>query len=671
MENISATTVYPNAFSPLDLGHTTLKNRFLMGSMHTGLEEERGGFKKLATFYAERARGGVALIVTGGIAPNRAGRLAPFAKKLTTIREMRQHKVITEAVHKEDGKIVLQILHAGRYAYHPFAVAPSPIKSPISPFKPRKLSHRQVNKTIAHFVRCAKLAQLAGYDGVEVMGSEGYLINQFITKHTNTRNDQWGGEFIHRIQFAIDIVKGIKEAVGDNFIIIYRLSMIDLIKKGSSWQEVLALAKAIEKAGATMINTGIGWHEARVPTIATMVPRAAFSQVTQKLKPALEIPVITSNRINTPEVAETLLADGTADMISMARPFLADSQFVAKASQDKSQAINTCIACNQACLDQVFQNKKASCLVNPQACNEDELPLLPTDKPKNLAVVGAGPAGLAFAVNAAQRGHHVTLYERSSRIGGQFNFAKQIPGKEEFNETLRYYEYQLKQYNVSVQLNTEATPQMLAAFDESIIATGILPRTPKISGINHDKVLSYLDVLEHHKPVGAKVAIIGAGGIGFDVAEYLSHGEQEDFYLNWGIDIEMNHRGGLNTPHPFPASRKIYLLQRKKERLGKRLGKTTGWIHRQSLKQKGVEMIAGAQYQKIDDQGLHITVENKSQILDVDNIIVCAGQMPDNKLAQTLKSQGAITHVIGGAFEARELDARFAIDQATRLANEI
>lgn len=668
---MESSNYYPNVFQTLDLGHTTLKNRFLMGSMHTGLEEEKGGFEKLAAFYAERARGGVALIVTGGIAPNRAGRLAPFAKKLTNVREMHKHKVITDAVHQEGGKIALQILHSGRYGYHPFAVAPSAIKSPISPFKPWKLSNRQIVRTISHFVRCAKLAQMAGYDGVEVMGSEGYLINQFIAEHTNKRSDQWGGEFNNRIQFATEIVKQIRENTDPSFIIIFRLSMIDLIEKGSSWQEVVTLAQAIEKAGASIINTGIGWHEARVPTIATMVPRAAFTEVTHKLKPHIKIPVITSNRINTPEVAEQIIEDGIADMVSLARPFLADSHFVAKSKQGLAEAINTCIACNQACLDMVFKNKKASCLVNPQACNETTLQLEPTLTSKTLAVVGAGPAGLAFAVSAAQRGHQVTMFERASQIGGQFNYAKQIPGKEEFHETLRYFQYRLTELDIKVELDKEVHPEDLKDFDECIIATGILPRTPDIEGIDHPKVLSYLDVLAHHKKVGQKVAIMGAGGIGFDVAEYLCHHPQDDFYLNWGIDIQMNHRGGLNTPQLMPASRQIYLIQRKKERLGKRLGKTTGWIHRQSLKKKQVKNISGASYKKIDDQGLHLVVDDKPMVLDVDHVIICAGQISNNQLAKQLESQGKICHVIGGAHQARELDARAAIEQAVILASEI
>lgn len=671
MNKVTENAAYLNVFKPLDLGFTTLKNRFLMGSMHTGLEEERGGFDKLAVFYAERARGGVALIVSGGISPNRVGRIAPFSKKLTTIREMHKHKVITQAVHNEGGKIALQILHSGRYAYHPFAVAPSPIKSPISPFKPSMLSHRQIKKTIGHFIRCAKLAQMAGYDGVEVMGSEGYLINQFIVAHTNKRSDAWGGDYLNRIQFAIDIVKGIREAVGTNFIIIYRLSMIDLIEKGSSWPEVVLLAKAIEKAGATMINTGIGWHEARIPTIATMVPRAAFQEVTKKLKPSLSIPVITSNRINTPDIAEKLIADEVADMVSLARPFLADSDFVSKSFQGKPELINTCIACNQACLDLVFQNKKASCLVNPRACNETTLTLDSAIQIKNLAVVGAGPAGLAFAVSAAKRGHKVTLFDSGKEIGGQFNFAKQIPGKEEFNETLRYYQNQIKHFSVNLILNKKVEASDLMAFDECIIATGILPRQLDIKGIHHPKVLSYLDVLEHHKPVGHRVAIIGAGGIGFDMADYLSHVEGNNFYLNWGIDVDMTHRGGIEKPHPFPSKRDIYLLQRKKERLGKRLGKTTGWIHRQNLKKKGVVNLSGVTYKKIDSQGLHIEIDGKLQLLEVDNIVICAGQMSNNVLSEALEEQGMTVHVIGGADEARELDARFAIEQATRLADRI
>lgn len=671
MDKVTIAAAYEKVFQPLDLGHTTLKNRFLMGSMHTGLEEEKGGFDKLAVFYAERARGGVSLIVTGGISPNRVGRVAPFAKKLTNIREMNKHKVITEAVHREGGKIAMQILHSGRYGYHPLAVAPSAIKSPISPFKPFKLSNRQVKKTIGHFIRCAKLAQMAGYDGVEVMGSEGYLINQFIVEHTNKRKDCWGGDYLNRIQFAIDIVKGIRDAVGEDFIIIYRLSMIDLIDKGSTWQEVVLLAKAIEKAGASMINTGIGWHEARIPTIATMVPRAAFQDVTKKLKPSVSIPVITSNRINTPDVAEQLISDGVADMVSLARPFLADSHFVAKSFQGKSEAINTCIACNQACLDLVFQNKKASCLVNPQACNETVITLSQASIVKNLAVVGAGPAGLAFAVSAAMRGHKVTLFDSASEIGGQFNFAKKIPGKEEFYETLRYYQTQIQQLNINLKLNTFVEAKDLLAFDECIIATGILPRKLEIEGINHTKVLSYLDVLQHNKKVGHRVAIIGAGGIGFDMADFLSHSKGDDFYLNWGIDVDMTHRGGLEKPHPFPSQREIYLLQRKNERLGKRLGKTTGWIHRQNLKKKGVQTIGGVSYKKIDDLGLHIELNGQSKLIEVDNVIICAGQQSNDKLSNMLLASDKVVHVIGGAFEARELDARFAIDQATRLADII
>lgn len=664
----SVPQLYPHLFQPLELGHTTLKNRCVMGSMHTGLEEERNGFAKLAAFYAERARAGVALMITGGFSPNRVGRLAPFAKKLSTRREMKQHRVITEAVHEAGGKIALQILHAGRYGYHPFVVAPSAIKSPISPFKPWALSHRAICKTIGHFMRCARLAKEAGYDGVEIMGSEGYLINQFIAAHTNHRQDQWGGSYQNRIQFALDIVRGIREVVGPDFIIIFRLSMIDLVGQGSTWEEVVWLAKAIEQAGASMINTGIGWHEARVPTIATMVPRAAFSAVTGKLKPHVAIPLITSNRINMPETAESVLAKGEADMVSMARPLLADSAFMEKAFHQQRDAINTCIACNQACLDLVFQNKKASCLVNPQACNETTLKLLPTRQIKKLAVVGAGPAGLAFAVAARKRGHQVTLFEKEAEIGGQFNLAKQIPGKEEFKETLRYFNYQIKALGIELKLNTSVTKETVAYYDEIIVATGILPRMPQIEGIEHPKVLTYLDVLKHHRPVGARVAIIGAGGIGFDVADYLSHRENDNFYTYWGIDVGMHHRGGLVPPKPSPSPREIYLLQRKKERLGKRLGKTTGWIHRQNLRMKGVQCLSGVTYQKIDDAGLHMMVDEQTRTLAVDHIIICAGQLSENSLAEALKAVGKKVHTIGGAHKALELDARHAIAEATELA---
>jgi len=665
-------TPFKALFQPLDLGFTQLKNRMLMGSMHTGLEEDKEGLQRLAAFYRERALGGAGLIVTGGIAPNRAGRLAPFAAKLTKASEQQRHELVTHTVHDAGGKIAMQILHAGRYGYHPFVVAPSALKSPISPYKPWAMSKRRVVKTIQHFVRCAKLAQAAGYDGVEVMGSEGYLINQFIVTHTNHRQDEWGGSFANRIRFPIEIVRQIREAVGANFIIIYRLSMLDLIADGSSWEEVVQLGKAIEQAGASLINTGIGWHEARIPTIATMVPEAAFADITKRLRPELSIPVITSNRINTPEMANRLLEEGAADMISMARPFLADAQFAEKARLGESEAINVCIACNQACLDQIFVNKTASCLVNPRACNETELVYQTVHRPKRIAVVGAGPAGLAFATVAAERGHQVTLFEKSDRLGGQFNLAKNIPGKEEFQHTINYFTWQLEKYQVDIRLQTDANINDLQGFDDIVLATGIIPRTPDIEGINHPKVMSYVDLIEKRKAPGQRVAIIGAGGIGFDVAEWLTHTHSEheraEFYDEWGIDLQEKHRGGLKPPVIVPSPRQVFLLQRKKEKHGKNLGKTTGWIHRLSLKHKKVTMLAGVEYVRIDDQGLHIQMNGEPQILDVDSVIICAGQNELRDLVDPLRQAGMSVHVIGGAFKAMELDARHAIDQACRLA---
>ncbi|MCE3044451.1 NADPH-dependent 2,4-dienoyl-CoA reductase [Legionella sp. 16cNR16C] len=659
-------------FQPLDLGFTQLKNRLLMGSMHTGLEEDKEGLQRLAAFYRERALGGAGLIVTGGIAPNRSGRLAPFAAKLSNNKEVQRHELITQTVHEAGGKIALQILHAGRYGYHPFNVAPSGIKSPISPFKPWEMSKGRILKTIKHFARCAKLAQEAGYDGVEIMGSEGYLINQFIVTHTNQRQDEWGGSFNNRIRFPVEIVKSVREAVGERFIIIYRLSMLDLIADGSSWEEVVILAKAIEAAGASLINTGIGWHEARIPTIATMVPPAVFTRVTQRLKPEISIPVITSNRINTPEKANQLLEAGVADMISMARPFLADPLFAEKARLGESEAINICIACNQACLDRVFVNKTASCLVNPRACNETELVYQATSNPKKIAVVGAGPAGLAFAATAAERGHHVTLFEKGNELGGQFNLAKRVPGKEEFQHTIDYFTQQLEKYKVNIKLNTAGHPGLLESFDEIVIATGIKPRVPDIPGIDHPKVMSYIDVIRERKIPGERVAIIGAGGIGFDVAEFLTHehhGPDADSFLNeWGIDLEGEHRGGIKPASVSKSPRKVYLLQRKKEKLGKNLGKTTGWIHRLSLKHKQVKMLSGVQYQRIDDQGLHILIDDKPECLEVDSVVICAGQTELKDLYEPLKEGGRSVHLIGGAFKALELDARHAIDQACRLA---
>ena len=660
---------YPHLFEPLDLGHTQVKNRILMGSMHTGLEEEKGGMTKLARFYRERAEAG--LIVTGGIAPNLNGRLAPFAKQLSNKRQAQKHEVITDSVHQQKGKILLQILHAGRYGYHPFICAPSRIKSPISPFTPWAFSRRGIKRTINAFINTAKLAKLAGYDGVEVMGSEGYLINQFIARHTNKRSDEWGGSFGNRIRFPLAIVRGIRETLGEDFIIIYRLSMLDLLQEGSCFDEVVELAQKIESVGASIINTGIGWHESRVPTIATMVPRGGFYPVTQKIKPYLSVPVITSNRINMPDVAEKLIAEGGADMVSMARPFLADEQFVSKTKKGQAHLINTCIACNQACLDYVFQNKKASCLVNPFAANETTMTVLPVATKKKIAVVGAGPAGLAFSVTAARRGHQLTLFEKDSQIGGQFNLAKQIPGKEEFNETLRYYQNQLAMLDVDSRLNQEVSADVLHDFDEVIIASGVSPRVLDIPGIEHDSVLSYLDVLRHHKPVGERVAIVGAGGIGFDVAEYLTHVANEDFYQTWGIDIQNSYSGGLTSPDVLPSPRQVTLLQRKDESLGKRLGKTTGWIHRQSLRKKGVTFIQAVNYQKIDDMGFHIMVDDKPQCLEVDSIVICAGQEPFNPLYASLKAKNLSVHIVGGAYKALELDARAAIWQATELALEL
>ena len=671
MELVVDNVPYKSLMQPLDLGFTQLKNRVLMGSMHTGLEEDKPSLERLAMFYKERAQGGVGLIVTGGFAPDRAGRLAPFAAKLTNKKEMQRHELLTHHVHEAGGKIALQILHAGRYGYHPFVFAPSAIKSPISPFKPWAMSNRRILKTIRHYARCATLAREAGYDGVEIMGSEGYLINQFIVSHTNHRSDRWGGSFENRIRFPVEVVKAVRQAVGEDFIIIYRLSMMDLISEGSSWDEVVMLAKAIEAAGATLINTGIGWHEARIPTIATLVPSAAFTPVTAKIKSELNIPVITSNRINTPSLANQLIEDEVADMVSMARPFLADAEFVNKTKHDEAESINVCIACNQACLDQVFQNKEASCLLNPRACRETELVYEETGEPKRLAVVGGGPAGMAFAAVAAERGHHVTLFEKSSELGGQFNLAKRIPGKEIFQQSIQYFHHQLQRYQVDIRLNQAVDETGLLGFDDVILATGIKPRMPQIEGIEHPKVMSYIDVILNHKQPGERVAVIGAGGIGFDVAEFLTHSLHEDFqtfYNEWGIDIEMQHRGGLKTPEPEPSPRKVYLLQRKSEKLGKRLGKTTGWIHRASLKHKHVEMISGVRYEKIDDRGLHLIIDEKPRLLEVDSVIICAGQEEFHPLYQPLKDAGVSTHLIGGAYKALELDARHAIDQACRLA---
>ena len=672
---------YKHIFEPLDLGFTTLKNRILMGSMHTGLEEEKDGIDKIAAYYAERAKGGVGLIVTGGIAPNIQGWTGPFSARMSTKKHAKHHKTITDAVHAEGGKICMQILHAGRYGYHPFNVAPSKIKSPITPFTPFKLWESGIKRTIKDFVNSAKLSKEAGYDGVEIMGSEGYLINQFIARRTNKRTDNWGGSYENRMRLPIELVKQTRAAVGENFIIIYRLSMLDLVEGGSSWEEVVALGKEIEKAGATIINTGIGWHEARIPTISTAVPRAAFTWVTKKMKEELSVPLITSNRINMPETAEKILAEGDADMISMARPFLADPEWVNKAKEDKSDEINTCIGCNQACLDHVFQRKVASCLVNPRACHETELNYNPTSTKKKIAVVGAGPAGLAASTIAAQRGHKVTLFDAASEIGGQFNMAKQIPGKEEFYETIRYFQKQIELYNVDVKLNTKVAIKDLETsnFDEIVIATGIKPRTLKIEGIDHSKVLSYIDVLRDKKPVGKRVAVIGAGGIGFDVSEYLSHeGESTsqniDAWLKeWGIDKTMEARSGIEgvTPDFHPSPREIFMFKRSKGKFGGNLGKTTGWIHRSTLKKKKVQFIGEVAYTKIDDKGLHYTQNEEQKILDVDNVVICAGQTPFKELYQPLLDLGKNVHVIGGADFASELDAKRAINQGARLAAKL
>lgn len=674
-------TTYPHLLKPLDLGFTTLKNRILMGSMHTGLEEAPFSLRKMAAYFAERAKGGVGLMVTGGIAPNYAGRISPLGAKLTNVWEMYKHTTVTRAVHAADSKIVLQILHTGRYAYHPFAVAPSALKSPISPFKPKALSKKQIETTIRHFVRCAVLAQRAGYDGVEIMGSEGYLINQFIVTHTNKRIDEWGGSYENRIRFPVEIVRRTREAVGERFIIIYRLSMLDLIESGSHWEEIVLLAKKVEIAGATLINTGIGWHEARIPTIATLVPRGAFAWVTKKLKGEVHIPLVTTNRINMPHVAEQVLAEGCADMVSMARPLLADPEWVNKAASGREEEINTCIACNQACLDHIFQGQPISCLVNPRAGHEIELNYLPTQQRKRIAVVGAGPAGLAFTIVAAQRGHQVTLYEAANEIGGQLNLAKRIPGKEEFAEMIRYFSKQLTLYPIELKCQHRVTAQELIAeqFAEIILATGVVPRLPTIEGINNQKVLSYLEVLREEKGVGERVAIIGAGGIGFDVATYLTQtgkpsSQHIDLFLKeWGITADDTVRGGLIPQQKMlpPSSRTVYLLQRKMSKIGANLSKTTGWIHRTLLKNKGVHTLSGVNYEKIDEQGLHIQIGKQSQCLAVDHIVVCAGQTSLRELEQDLKTAHCSVHLIGGADKAVELDAKQAIAQGSQLAARI
>lgn len=671
-------STYPNLLAPLDLGFTQLKNRVLMGSMHTGLEEASDGYERMAAYFGERAQGGVGLIVTGGIGPNSEGGTHPNTKKLVSDEDIAGHRQITDAVHAHDGKICMQILHTGRYAYSPDQVAPSAIKSPINPFTPRALDEAGIHKQIDDFVFTSVQAQKAGYDGVEIMGSEGYFLNQFIAARTNQRDDDWGGSYEKRMRLPIEVVRRVREAVGEKFIIIFRLSMLDLVEGGSTAEEVIQLGKAIEKAGATIINTGIGWHEAQIPTIATKVPRAAFTWVTARFKKELSVPVITSNRINTPEVAEEVLERGDADMISMARPFLADPNFVIKAMENRADEINTCIGCNQACLDHVFNGQMTSCLVNPRACHETELTIAPATAVKNIAVVGAGPAGLSAATTAASRGHKVTLFDAADEIGGQFNIAKQIPGKEEFYETLRYFNRQIELTGVNLRLNTRVTAEQLndGDFDDVIIATGISPRTPEIEGIDHPKVLSYLDVIGAKKPVGQKVAIIGAGGIGFDTAEYITHsGESTSqnipaFMKEWGIDMSFGSRSGIEgvKAQPEPSPREVYLLQRKTSKVGSGLGKTTGWIHRAGLVMKGVRLMPSCDYHKIDDQGLHLTVGDKPQVLDVDTVIICAGQDPLRDLVEGLT---VTHHLIGGADIASELDAKRAIDQGTRLAAKL
>ncbi|MCC6595867.1 MAG: NADPH-dependent 2,4-dienoyl-CoA reductase [Rhodanobacteraceae bacterium] len=665
---------YPHLLAPLDLGHVTLPNRVLMGSMHTGLEDRARDYGKLAAYFAERARGGVGLIVTGGIAPTIQGWLAPLGGRRSMPWQVARQRQVTRAVHGEGGRICLQILHGGRYGYHPLSVAPSPIKAPITPFTPRALSARGIERTIGDFVNCARKAQDAGYDGVEVMGSEGYLINEFLAERSNRRNDDWGGSVERRQRFPVEIVRRMRAAVGSDFIIIYRLSMLDLVEGGQSWDEVVALARKVEAAGASLINSGIGWHESRVPTIVTSVPRAAFSWVTRRLKGEVAIPLITSNRINMPEVAERILAAGDADLVSMARPFLADPQWVAKARAGRADDINTCIACNQACLDHVFEHKRASCLVNPRACHETELRLEPAQARKRIAVVGAGPAGLACATTLAERGHAVTLFEQAERIGGQFNLAMRIPGKEEFAQTLRHFARRIDQTGVELRLSTRADAPMLRDFDEVVLASGVRPRTLSLPGADRANVLSDLDVLQDHAAVGPRVAIIGAGGIGFDVAEFLVENAPSPttdiarWSREWGVDMSLQARAGLLPPAPAPPERELWLLQRTPGKPGKRLNRTTGWVHRATLAAKRVTMLGGVGYERIDEAGLHLRIDGAARCLAVDTIVVCAGQESNRELQSALAAIGRSVHRIGGADLATELDAKRAIDQGTRLA---